>query len=907
MKFKEFTHPDKRGYSVFSLSEDHIGRIWCINLSGQVFYVNKNELVLFLDLKDELNGELPYLTAIGEYVYLFCNEKIIALSPKDKTFSIDNFGSNALGVPTLFHDTLMVTFENSLLQLNPKKMLFDDSELTKANERRNKNLLFPHQNKLYALGSGIDNEIFEIDIILKEVLKIRLPPALLKLDVHTIIPIDRNLWICTRDGIFIGDIEDNSIVIKRHFLSGIFITDVVKNQEGLFWISTLDQGIYIVTDLNVSKFNSPSHHITTMVKIDESQILYGTIEGELYLYNLKDFSIKKLNTPKTINISALHYDKQNGILYVGSSQNGFALTDNFSNVILLPFGLSAKSITEVSPKEILYASAGLSSFLSLTDDLELIESKNIREHRAYSAHHNPITKYNYVSDIDHFISIDSSHNESIITYKGENFYSSQMDADINGISWISTFHHGVLGVKNDSVVYAFDKNEGLLSDQIFAIHTHQDEIYIASDKGIQVLNSTTHSLRTLIDLQTNFPARINGMEIFDQNLVVGTNQGVYGINNNYKQNREFIPNIYISSLKVKDEAIEVKDTLYLPFDENTIELSAHANLYKANDRLLFEYSLQGKNAGWFPLEQGGNSIVFSNLEPGLHSIKIKAKDSYTNLSSRIKEVVVFIEKPIWRKWWFILWFFAILSFILLTLFRFFLHKQNLEKVKAIEELDRENQLILLKLENLRSQMNPHFVFNALNSIQEYIVINEKNLASNYLGKFADLMRSFLSLSNKGYISIEEEVKNLNMYLELEKMRFEEKLVYNIQVDDTLNQNEIYIPTMLIQPYVENSLNHGLLHKKDQRILNIFFTNKNSTHFKCIIEDNGIGRKKAEEIKLERRPEHKSFATKTTNNRLTLINYGKVNKIELIIEDLYDSKNMPCGTKVILFIPLNLIS
>ena len=128
----------------------------------------------------------------------------------------------------------------------------------------------------------------------------------------------------------------------------------------------------------------------------------------------------------------------------------------------------------------------------------------------------------------------------------------------------------------------------------------------------------------------------------------------------------------------------------------------------------------------------------------------------------------------------------------------------------------------LKLENLRSQMNPHFIFNALNSIQEYILLNQKNLASDYLGKFADLIRMYLNHSTKGTITLSEEIEALNQYLELEKLRFEDSLDYQIQLPNEIDSETIEIPTMLIQPYVENALKHGLLHRKGNRILSIKF-------------------------------------------------------------------------------------
>jgi LytS/YehU family sensor histidine kinase len=172
-----------------------------------------------------------------------------------------------------------------------------------------------------------------------------------------------------------------------------------------------------------------------------------------------------------------------------------------------------------------------------------------------------------------------------------------------------------------------------------------------------------------------------------------------------------------------------------------------------------------------------------------------------------------------------------------------------------------------------------------------------------LGKFADLIRTYLNHSNKGLIPLEEELKCLEMYLELEELRFEEKLTYVIDVAEDVNICTTFIPTMLIQPYIENALKHGLLHKKNDRKLKVsLFNALDENNIICVIEDNGIGRKKASEIKAMKSKMHESFGTKVTKERLDLLNYGKTNQIGVQIEDLYDAEESK-GTKVTISMPL----
>ncbi len=227
---------------------------------------------------------------------------------------------------------------------------------------------------------------------------------------------------------------------------------------------------------------------------------------------------------------------------------------------------------------------------------------------------------------------------------------------------------------------------------------------------------------------------------------------------------------------------------------------------------------------------------------------------------------------------------------------------SLELKETQKRLALEKQYRHSELKALKAQMDPHFIFNALNSIQEYIILNQKKLASDYLGKFADLIRKYLNYSDKRAITLNEEIDCLQMYLELEAIRFEDKLEYKVIVDKNVNTEEILIPTMLIQPYVENALKHGLLHKKDDRKLAVTFHSSEDKILICTIEDNGIGRRKAEELNAKRSILHRSFAAKATESRLNLLNYGREKEIGVVYDDLYDNSKNAIGTKVIISIP-----
>lgn len=229
-----------------------------------------------------------------------------------------------------------------------------------------------------------------------------------------------------------------------------------------------------------------------------------------------------------------------------------------------------------------------------------------------------------------------------------------------------------------------------------------------------------------------------------------------------------------------------------------------------------------------------------------------------------------------------------------------------EKTKQLEEerlnkitSDFELKIAEVEMSALRSQMNPHFIFNCLNSIKLYTMQNDSITASDYLTKFSRLIRLVLENSRAERITLEQEIETLELYIEMEKMRFKGKIQSHIQVDKRLDTGFIEIPPLLLQPFVENAIWHGLVHKEEGGILQINITSPNDDHLKVEIIDNGIGRQQSAELKSKSATSRKSFGMKVTNERIELINHLYNSETLLTITDLYDKAGRPAGTRVTL--------
>ncbi len=254
-------------------------------------------------------------------------------------------------------------------------------------------------------------------------------------------------------------------------------------------------------------------------------------------------------------------------------------------------------------------------------------------------------------------------------------------------------------------------------------------------------------------------------------------------------------------------------------------------------------------------------------------------------------------------------FLAIATTGLVLFSRFKTKKQNEILQNKLAEtqklLEAEKKVTDSELKALKSQMNPHFIFNALNSIQSQFMFGDKLVANEQLNNFTYLTRQILEVSGKKNIAIADEVDILTKYLELEQMRFKKDLTYNISVSENIDEDYHKIPPMLLQPIVENSIKHGLLHQVGDKNVNVNFDiATDESHLICTITDNGIGRQKSAAIKSKSNLNHNSFSTNAIEERLELLNNNlKLNDL-IVYKDVWNDKNEVCGTKVVLKIPLS---
>ena len=347
-----------------------------------------------------------------------------------------------------------------------------------------------------------------------------------------------------------------------------------------------------------------------------------------------------------------------------------------------------------------------------------------------------------------------------------------------------------------------------------------------------------------------------------------------------KQN-DYSPAPLITAIKVDGKLWPIKNNanlvsaLTFKHTQNFLAIQFAVTNFSNETNNMFSYRLKGLNDNWSDASPN-NIATFTSLPPGDYIFELRSANSDGIWSNHIKTLALSILPPWWQTWWF-----SSLAVLLLASLITFIVTRRIKNIRY--EAAVKQQMAELEIKGLHAQMNPHFIFNSLNSIKEMILEDQKQNASRYLSKFAQMIRTSLEQSRQTFITIKQCVDHLQQYLEMEKLRFED-FSYRIEIDDNLSAADTPIAPMLVQPLVENAIWHGLRKKKSDRKLFIRFYNEGKQVI-CEIEDNGVGLKHTMQSKSS--TAHRSLGITNVRERITLLNEKYHMKCSLNITDKAD--------------------
>lgn len=426
-------------------------------------------------------------------------------------------------------------------------------------------------------------------------------------------------------------------------------------------------------------------------------------------------------------------------------------------------------------------------------------------------------------------------------------------------------------------------------------------IWIGADDGLYLLNRNTSKLQwfDFRDNVQNKPFSMNAvLEASDGHIYAGGLNGLNYFDPALLKYREEKLNVLIAAVRVnQDDSLLTgsQGPLTLKSAQSTIEIQYLTPYFRNPEKLMYRYRLAGLDDNW--VDNARNSRVkFSSLPPGQYTFSVAASLDGITWSETATPLSFVILQPWWRTWWFIGAVVAAAGALTYWLFR--RRVMVIRRQTALREHMAE-----LEMRALRAQMNPHFIFNCLNSINRYIVKSDNATASLYLTRFAKLIRLILDNSNSKKVLLSNELEALKLYIEMERIRFDSKFDYRIIIEDDVHTDSIGVPSLIIQPYVENAIWHGLLHKESNGSLWVKIRMLDENTLECIIEDNGVGREKAAEYRSKSATGKKSLGMKLTQDRITVLNQYMQTNASVEIVDLEDDHRVATGTRVVVIIPV----
>lgn len=454
------------------------------------------------------------------------------------------------------------------------------------------------------------------------------------------------------------------------------------------------------------------------------------------------------------------------------------------------------------------------------------------------------------------------------------------------------------------------RSNGLISEIIYAIGFSRNNkgLWIGTNIGVSELNLDAYEKSGEIILRsygknegfTGIECNTNGiLEDTDGTIWFGTVSGLIKHKpKEYRINQQQTKT-HIIKVKIGETDTLIRSGVNIDYSQNNISFYYRGICFTDPDKVLYSIKLEGYDKAFSsPLED--NFAKYTNLAPGTYTFKVKSSNNEGVWNEQPASFVFTILTPFYKTWWFNI---LVIGLSLISLIM--LIKVRIQRIRNRQqkEYERKVELSKVELKALRSQMNPHFVFNSLNSIQHYIFNSKSDEAVKYLNKFAKLMRVILNNSDKPTVALEDDLEALKLYLELEQMRFEDKFEYRIEIEGNVDLDYDIMPPMLLQPYVENAILHGLTPKKEKGLL-IVGLRTEEQYIVCTITDNGIGRKKAAEIKRTMPgSKHKSMGMKITEERLRILNEISLSKHSVKITDLENENGESLGTKVEIYVPI----
>lgn len=688
----------------------------------------------------------------------------------------------------------------------------------------------------------------------------------------------------------------NSKTFKDTVITGKIVTSSFIDSENSLWIATNGYGVYRLTTTAAINyelvFDNNALPVYSFCK-NGTDLLIGTNTGLVWSLNMfqKKLSIKnkifQFGEARVTGISKAG----KGLLVCSSSVPAVTYFSNRESQILLS-SASIKSIYAEGNEVLLSSIVGL---YSLDISSLKVNFYSFRKNRSTSA-----IKYkgNYYIGTLHGVYYLSGDKKDSGYLDNQELVSSRISAFAKTAEslLIATYGNGIIEFRDGKVLNHYTEKNGLTSNMCRDLSIDRNWLWVGTDKGLNKINLNNPkgkivTYTTKDGLNTDL---INKVLAVNDSVFIGTAAGMIFFRPNEVDNYS-VSRLYVETIKSRKNTWSFDSTLNFAANDNRFYVEYGAISFKSNGNITFNYRLNGLDSNWKETKE--RFIDYASLPPGDYQFQLYAINAFGKKSNEVK-INFSIDSYFYQKAWFI-----ILVLLSAGSIIWYFVSRRIRKIKAEETAKLKTQKRLTELEQLafRAQMNPHFIFNCLNSIQQYIFTKSALEANKFITDFSSLIRQTLDLSTKKYISLAEEVKYISTYLSLEHTRFDKSFDYSINLANQLNTEEIFLPPLLMQPFVENAIRHGVRNLKETDGLITVDFSAEGDFLVYTLSDNGIGIEESLKLRGKNIIEHQSKGMTLIQKRIEALNEELSKKIELRIS--YVDEIHKKGTKIILRLPL----
>lgn len=918
----EFTcYSKKDGLScndVIVIKEDLQGRIWFFNFNGTVNYFHRNKIFTPADspFLDSLKTNHFYTDFFQDtdstiYFYSFSSNYNTLLNPSNEVKKIKIPGES------IFKNGFeIVSISVILMCRSPQNdfLLYSGAGLHKWNDFEEKPVLisdsiayktvYQINNNKFIFQARYDSDTNRLLVVLAN--GKLLPPVLDPVDhkktFTSIIETDgKLLWLVTKErGVFV--MKDFRVINHLAISEG---QDIIQDHEGNVWVSTAGNGVYRINP----SFNSCNHLSAKLfdnkgiIKLypyrDEG--IWMTNGNKVYLRKDCDFYTLNFSTEKSL-YDQIYYLKNNSLIIGKGSYNFYQLREIATDASTKTIGYkyNSKGIPLAGFKTIAmgktpdkicgstaYSLIFFNEYGYFNDTAPIFLNERIH-HIFYNRDDELVVnaRKNYVfrnGQFERYPTLAKFDNQIITQYLPIN---DSIEAFlIEGDSIFLTCNHRFCNIT------ALLKPA--ISDNIIKIFSHEEAFFIVTTKNIFVCSEPAKiHLSKSVDLKivdVNFK-NINDYLVFQDSLYVASDNGLTIIPEaGLTELKTHIPIPYFQSVQINGKEADLSTNELFLTGKNRVRFSFGCINYSSSP-IIYSYQLEGLDENW--VMETTPEVVYQNLAAGDYIFRVKAQKPGTEFSLPV-DFKIHVSATLWERPIFYIGILLLISgWILWSVLRRSRRRRML--------LEMDNQLITLEQRALQSMMNPHFIFNALGSIQNYILQSKPAEAGLYLSQFARLIRQNLNAINSNMTDLEEEIDRLKNYLDLERLRLDYKFDYKIEFEEGFDEEDLLIPSMIIQPFVENAVWHGIAPIAGKGTIGISFGSQTGNRIKIAIEDNGVGVKTTGN-QFSKSEQHLHLGVEITRKRLEIL--GKKLGIKTSIQYFEIAPGNPNpGTRVILIVP-----